>query len=430
MTTEQTEKTAPRGAQQGTPETPGTPTVPPPGTTPRAGTRVPGPTAPVPLPAGYTADWCVEPASFSLLAPSWRRLHRACPTATPFQSHAWLHSWWQSYGARGRLRVLLIRSGGRLVAAAPFMRAPGPLPVLVLLGGGISDFGDVLIDAEHAEPAGRALAAALHRAARTAVVDLRELRPGAAAEDLLRHWEGPWARRPDSLCLELPAVPMDELLGRLPSSSAQRFRAKLRKIDALGVESRTVPADEVPAAIRTLLGLHRLQWQGRKVTPEHLQPRFRDHLVRAVTTMVRSGDAAVTEFRLDGEVLAADLTLLSPRLAGGYLYGADPRLRSRKVDVATMLLRTCAGLAADGERGTLSLLRGTEGYKRHWRPEPVTSGRLLLARRRTAPLLWLLTARAAARDRAAGWARARRERDKNGKGAEAKGAEAKGAGSR
>ena len=51
---------------------------------------------------------------FAALAPAWGRLYRRCGAATPFQSHAWLHSWWLSYGAAGRLRiVVVVRDGGR-----------------------------------------------------------------------------------------------------------------------------------------------------------------------------------------------------------------------------------------------------------------------------------------------------------------------------
>lgn len=35
---------------------------------------------------------------FAALAPAWGRLYSRCAAATPFQSHAWLHSWWLSYG--------------------------------------------------------------------------------------------------------------------------------------------------------------------------------------------------------------------------------------------------------------------------------------------------------------------------------------------
>ncbi|MEV5815771.1 GNAT family N-acetyltransferase [Streptomyces mutabilis] len=351
------------------------------------------------------------------MAADWGRLYRRCAAATPFQSHAWLHSWWRTYGRPGRLRLLLARDGRELVAAAPLMRVASPVPALVTLGGAISDYGDVLLDDERGPEAVAALTEGLSAAARTALIDLREVRPGAAAERVYDRWRGPRHRVPDSLCLELPAAPMDGLVARLPTAKAQqRVRAKLRRLDALGVKSRTVLPDEVDAALRRLLELHRLQWQGRKVTGEHLRTRFRDHLVRAVGPMVRSGDAVVTEFRMDDEVVAVDVTLLSRRLAGGYLYGAHPGLRERKADVAVMLLDACAEHARAPERGTLSLLRGNEPYKHHWRPEPVHNQRLLLARRRTAPLLSAALCDVAVRRRAKELRRHGQERKESGGG--------------
>ncbi|MFJ3665263.1 GNAT family N-acetyltransferase [Streptomyces sp. NPDC090106] len=360
----------------------------------------------------YTTELVTDASVLAALGPDWGRLYGRCPSATPFQSHAWLHSWWLSYGRPGRLRVLLVRDGrGELVAAAPLTLVRRPVPALVPLGGALSDYGDVLIDAERGEEAVAALTGALARAARGALVDLREVRPGGAAEQVYERWSGPRRRVADSLCLELPAVPMDELVSRLPSAKAQqRVRAKLRKHSALGIERHVAEPDEVDKALRRLLELHRLQWRDRKVTSEHLRPRFCEHLVRAVAPMVRSGDAVVTEFRLDDDVVAVDLTLLSPRLAGGYLYGAHPCLRERKADVAVLLLDACGEHA----RGTLSLLRGNEPYKHHWKPEPVVNQRLLLARRRTAPLLAAVLCDVAARRRGKELLRGRRERDGGG----------------
>ncbi|WP_405925541.1 GNAT family N-acetyltransferase [Streptomyces sp. NBC_00035] len=363
-------------------------------------------------PAGtLVAELVTDEREFAELGPAWGRLYRSCAAATPFQSHAWLHSWWLSYGTPGRLRLVLVRDGGgELRAVAPLMRVRRPLPALVPLGGAISDYGDVLIDDEHADRAAATLAEGLSAAARTALIDFREVRPGGAVERIFECWRGPRSRVRDSLCLELPATSMDELVGRLPSSKAQRVRAKLRKLTALGVEQRAVHHDEVDAALRRLLELHQLQWQGRKVTSEHLQERFAEHLVRSVGPMVRSGDAVVTEFRLDDTVMAVDLTLLSRRLAGGYLYGAHPQLRERKADVAVILLNACAQHTEAGERATLSLLRGDEPYKRHWRPEPVVNQRLLLARRRTAPLMSAVVCDVAARSRGKELLRRWRER--------------------
>lgn len=351
-----------------------------------------------PATSGLRTTLCRDPQVFGALGPQWQHLYRRCATATPFQTHAWLHSWWLSYGTAGRLRLVLVRRDGGLVGAAPLMLAHRPLPVLVPVGCGISDFFDVLLDDACADAAAHALARGLHRAARASLVDLREVRPGAALERVLPHWPGRIRRLTDSVCLELPALPMDQLLERLPASSARRSRSKLRRLDHLGIEHRSVPEQEVPAAVATLLELHGMQWRDRGVTPEHLRPRFAEHLSRAARQMVGSGDATLTQYRIGERVMATDVTLLSPDVAGGYLYGVHPDLRA-KADVTTMLLRHDTAHAARTGRSVVSLLRGTEQSKRHWRPVPVTNRRLLLATRPLAPALHLYAARAA------GWSR-------------------------
>lgn len=123
--------------------------------------------------------------------------------------------------------------------------------------------------------------------------------------------------------------------------------------------------------------------------------------------MVGDGTAAMTEFRLNGEVVASNLSLQSGQLTGGYLYGADPALRERKVDVSTMLLREVAQQASDGGREVLSLLRGAEQYKNHWGPMPVVNQRLLLARPGLEPLLRLRESQVAVRERAVETVKAR-----------------------
>ncbi|MEU1127912.1 GNAT family N-acetyltransferase [Streptomyces sp. NPDC005899] len=359
-------------------------------------------------PARLTVTLCRDEGEFAGLAGEWDALHRRCPASTPFQSHAWLCSWWQSYGIPGRLRIVLARRGERLIGAAALMLVHRPMPLLVPLGGAISDFFDVLVDGDDARDAVTALERGLFRAATHTVIDLREVRPDACAQRLFDVWSGARSRLTDSTCMELPAEPIGSLIGRMPGSRAQRARSRLRKIDALGIECRTAPDHRVPDAIGTLLRLHELQWRGRGVNAEHLRPRFAAHLTRAARRMVRDGQASVREFLLDGEVVAADLALTSAGLTGCYLYGADPALRERKVEVSSMLLREVARQAAGtGPGGVLSLLRGSEQYKNHWAPVPVVNGRLLLARPGLEPLLRLRESQVAVRDRAAESVKAR-----------------------
>ncbi|GHG93963.1 GNAT family N-acetyltransferase [Streptomyces lanatus] len=353
-----------------------------------------------------SAEVCTDERAFAELAGDWDRLCRACPSATAFQSHAWLHSWWLSYGGPGALRLVLVRRDGELVAAAPLMRVRRPLPVLVPIGGEITDFCDVLVDEAVGVAGIAALADAMADLARTALVDFGEVRPGGAMERVYLCWRGPRRRMRDSVCLNLPAVPMKELVGRLPVTRAGRIRRKVNQLGRLGLEWRAVPHDETEAALRRLLELHRLQWAGRQVTQEHLRPRFLEHLVRAAVPMARSGQAVTTEFVHEGTVVAVNVMLLSGTMAGMYMYGFHPQLRERKVDIATMLMHAAtdhleAGeLLTSGGVRTLSMLRGDEPYKYRWCPDTAVNQRFLLSRRRTHPLLVAATAEAAARHRA------------------------------
>src|SRR5215470_10867779 len=88
----------------------------------------------------WTATTSVHDDALDGLEEEWRDLQRRCRTATPFQSHAWLASWWRAYGTPGTLRVVQVRHEGRLVALAPLMvRRAWGVPVLSALGEGISD---------------------------------------------------------------------------------------------------------------------------------------------------------------------------------------------------------------------------------------------------------------------------------------------------
>src|SRR4051812_15534122 len=82
---------------------------------------------------------------FSALEEEWAELYEHCPSATPFQSWAWLYSWWEAYGEGYELRLVTVREEGLLVGLLPLMlerrRSFGRL---LFIGSGITDFLDVL----------------------------------------------------------------------------------------------------------------------------------------------------------------------------------------------------------------------------------------------------------------------------------------------
>ncbi|WP_052442881.1 GNAT family N-acetyltransferase [Streptacidiphilus neutrinimicus] len=336
------------------------------------------------------------------LAEEWNELQERSPGATPFQSHAWLASWWHSYGRPGRLRVVTVRRDGRLIALAPLYREGAALRPL---GAEITDFHDVLLDRDCADEAARRLAAALAAELRGpfARVDLPEVRADAAVHTLLVHWPRAARKLPASLVQHLPSMPMDELLTRLPGRTAQRTRVKLRKLAAAGVEVRLVPAWEAPESVDRMLALHALQWRDRGATPEHMRERFASHLRAAATGMAATERAQLREYRLDGRLIACDLMLQSHAMVALYVYGVHPEARER-VDIAGMLFGESLTHAVNTGRTEVSLLRGDEPYKQRWRPDPAPNERLLLG---SAPTVALTACLARVEDRARDVARRR-----------------------
>lgn len=65
--------------------------------------------------------WIDDYDDFVALGREWDALERDMQGNHPFLSHAWLRTWWEHFGAGHALRVLLVRSCGRLVGAAPLM---------------------------------------------------------------------------------------------------------------------------------------------------------------------------------------------------------------------------------------------------------------------------------------------------------------------
>ncbi|PYC65754.1 glycosyl transferase family 1 [Streptomyces tateyamensis] len=334
--------------------------------------------------AVWTSEVRREDDALVTLAAQWQELAARCRTATPFQSAAWQASWWRAYGRPGRLRVVLVRRDGLLVGAAALRLDRGGR--LTGLGGRLIDFTDVLLDDACAEQAAARLAAALPLRRPWQLLELHEVRPGSAAHLLYAAWTGRRHQLLDSVCQHLPAVPMDQLLARLPGRTAQRSRAKQRKLLEAGVVATRVPPEQTGAAMEDLLRLHALQWESRSVTPEHVSARFRQHLTESTAGLARIGQAVVYRYHLDGELLAVDLLLLCPSLAGLYLYGAHPRLRER-IDIAGLLFGTSLQEAVAAGIPELSLMRGEEPYKQRWRPEQERNHRLLLGPRHFAVAL-------------------------------------------
>jgi CelD/BcsL family acetyltransferase involved in cellulose biosynthesis len=369
---------------------------------PGKGMSPPGGTPRSAAPSGHTATdsgerpveirrWPVEKGRWSVetrrdesalaeLGEELRDLYQRSPAATPFQAHQWLAAWWDSYGTPGRLRLILVRCDGRLVAAAALMSSRRwGFPVLLPLAEAQSDFADFLLDPAYEEDAIRNLRRALLDEPGWCALDLREVRPGSVAHAVAERWPRRTWRMPASICFEIPVTDLTELFARLSGRAAKKMRAKLRKIDASGITVEPVPAEQAAQAVHTLLDLHEQQWRDRSINPEHTRDRFRRHLAAAMSGLIHDGQAAMFQYRQDGRVLASNALVVGHRFLGAYLYGAAPELRTM-VDISLVFMRQDLMVGLERDLPAVSFLRGEEPYKLKWRPQPVRNERLILGR--------------------------------------------------
>jgi CelD/BcsL family acetyltransferase involved in cellulose biosynthesis len=120
--------------------------------------------------------------ALAALEEEWEDLYRNSPLATPFQSWAWLYSWWEFYGKGYELRLVTIRCDGLLVGLMPLMlQRRGGFGRLLFIGTGPTDYQDILARKGWESRVSEAGVRALRQMAGWQVADLQQLRPEAAA---------------------------------------------------------------------------------------------------------------------------------------------------------------------------------------------------------------------------------------------------------
>ncbi|QRN96184.1 GNAT family N-acetyltransferase [Archangium violaceum] len=116
---------------------------------------------PARAPAHLEVEEVVSPRGLEQLRGEWRWLWARCPGATTFQRPEWLLPWYRHFGPGFSPRppwVVTLRSEGRLVGLAPLaIREEEGARVVRLLGEGLSDSLDVLMDPSLAPQGVRAL---------------------------------------------------------------------------------------------------------------------------------------------------------------------------------------------------------------------------------------------------------------------------------
>jgi CelD/BcsL family acetyltransferase involved in cellulose biosynthesis len=303
-------------------------------------------------------------AELDALAPEWADLWCGVAHAHPFQSPAWLLTWWRHFGT-GALRILATREGGELVGVLPLYQLDEPnCRKLLPIGIGLSDYIDALAGPSAPEAAG-VLLGAIRELPQWEKCYLPDLPPGAtlaaAGSPGLIEDRGQTVPCP---VLRLPAD-VSGLDAIVPKKTLRDVRqAVSRSSMAGGVTIETADRDRLGEFMEDLFALHQRRWQARDEAGVCADATVRAFHAEAARALSAAGMLRLYRLRIACAVAAVYYGFCWRDRAYAYLGGFDPDL-PRLSPGAQILHHAIVAAIAEGCR-EFHFLRGGEAYKYAW----------------------------------------------------------------
>jgi CelD/BcsL family acetyltransferase involved in cellulose biosynthesis len=288
----------------------------------------------------------------------WWSLWERCPSATPFQSPAWLLPWWEVF-APGRLTAIAAWRENDLCGLAPFYLEPDT-DRLLPVGVSLSDYLDVLIDPDWEE----AVATAVVQAASALPWREWSLEDFAAGACAMRLPVPPGTSETASPHHPAPVIPLsggDDLCGCVPARRRRQLRRAIAAAERLGEISIEQKEDVPQQFLDELFRLHGSRWAGQGVLNGEDVLRF--HRL-ALPRLVARGLARCWLMSIDGKPVGAYYGLGDRHRTYAYIGGFDPDYS--EVSPGSILVGHAIGQALREGAREFHFLRGDEAYKFSW----------------------------------------------------------------
>jgi CelD/BcsL family acetyltransferase involved in cellulose biosynthesis len=295
----------------------------------------------------------------------WFSLWRRCPYATPFQMPEWLIPWWRFFG-KGAMRVVAVRDGGALVGLFPFCICDAPNRLL-LMGEGISDYLDILVDPGRGGDAMPCMFDFLRQSrAAWEYAELRELRRESPllTTALPQGFLGDTA--PSSVCPVISLPPTVETftagLSKVQRRTVRRTMKNIEKI--YRVSMATAREGEVEEYLQDFFRLHESRWRALSLPGVLSDARIREFHRQAASGFLGREILRLYSLRFNGRVAASIYALRGNDRMYAYLGGFDPALKELSPGMVALYL-----VIEDSIRMGIrefDFLRGEEPYKYVW----------------------------------------------------------------
>jgi len=321
------------------------------------------------IPHGLAVEHLTSLFALAKLEDEWRGILDSQDDATPFQHPDWILPWARRFVPNAIWAWSFRSQDGRLVGLVPSFRYErDDMRVVAMMGGGHSDWHDVIACRDWRFDIGRAFFAALERRRdrwdRCELEQLPEASPllqTTLPADLVEE-----SRTPHEPCpvLALPGQGAS-LAASVPGHQLARYRKYRRRAERLG-ELRLVRASERDAQrhFETFLRLHRARWQVREGTGEAPVVEHRDFHAEVVERTAARGSLRLYLLQLGTKDVAALYGFRSARTLHCYAQGLDPDFA--KLGPGMLLVGAVIEEAFAEGAEAIDFLRGEEPYKFQW----------------------------------------------------------------
>lgn len=296
----------------------------------------------------------------SSLIEEWRELIDDAEHATPFQTPAWVTTWWKHFGKTKKPNWIELREGDDLVGLYPLYISNGPWRALRAIGTGQSDYLHPLTRNGYADKVRDAVIDHVKLESDADLLDLHQLR-----EDIVVFPEP--TEQAVCLTLDLPDS-YDDYLKTLSKS----LRFDCRRLDKKpfttgGADLRIIDAEEARWALGVFFDLHGRRWRKRGLPGAFATKQLKDFHKDATQALARDGHLKMGVLSVDGQPAGVIYAMQVGRTRFFYQCGFDPEQKA--LSPGTLLVAHSIRNAIEEGCTQFDFLRGDEPYKRRWKPQ-------------------------------------------------------------
>jgi CelD/BcsL family acetyltransferase involved in cellulose biosynthesis len=316
------------------------------------------------------------------LSHEWHVLWTRCPGASTFQRPEWLLAWAAAFLPHG-VRAIEFRRDSELVGLAPLLIYPREHEqVLAFMGGGVSDYLDLLAHPSWEQEIVGAFREVILRQPDWTLLDLTDL-PGESVllKDAFRNFVQP---HDTCLALELPAT-TDELLQLLSKRQRANLRnARSRLQSAGGGEVQLASAATLADFLQDLFRLHTERWSKLGAPGVLSDERIQFFHSDLAPRLLDCGCLRIYRLVSSGRTLAVIEAFFEAETAFCYMQGFDPEFSY--LSPGTQLMFAIMNEAVRAGVRKFDFLRGQESYKAHWHTQPERTLRITVSRSQLASI--------------------------------------------